>query len=85
MITICKATTSQLDELSPLFDAYRVFYNKKTNLKGAKEFLKQRLTKKQSVIFMAYEGSKAVGFTTTLSELFIGIYVVFMDLKRPLC
>lgn len=63
MITICKATTSQLDDLAPLFDAYRVFYKKKTNIKGAKEFLKQRLAKKQSVIFIAYEDSKAVGFT----------------------
>ena len=38
MITICKATTSQIDDLANFFDAYRVFYKKKTNLKGAKNF-----------------------------------------------
>lgn len=63
MITIFKATTRHLNDLTLLFDAYRIFYKKESDLDGAKEFLKQRLTKKQSLVFMAYEGPKAVGFT----------------------
>ena len=63
MITIFKATTRHLNDLTLLFDAYRIFYKKESDLNGAKEFLKQRLTKKQSDVFMAYEGPKAAGFT----------------------
>ncbi len=85
MITIFKATTRHLNDLTLLFDAYRIFYKKESDLDGAKEFLKQRLTKKQSVVFMAYEGPKAAGFAPALPELFFGEYGAFMDLKRPFC
>ena len=64
MITICKATTSHLNDLILLFDIYRIFYEKKSGLNGAKKFLKQRLTKKQNVVFTVYKDSKAVGFAS---------------------
>ena len=38
MITICKATTSHLNDLILLFDVYRIFYEKKSGLNGAKNF-----------------------------------------------
>ena len=41
MITICEATTSHLNDLTLLFDVYRIFYEKESVLNGAIEFLKQ--------------------------------------------
>lgn len=53
----------ELELIVPLFDAYRVFHKKKSVLCAAREFLRQRLLHKESVIFVAFEGEQAVGFT----------------------
>ena len=63
MYTLIQADLNQLDDLALLFDAYRVFYKKETDLDAAKKFLRERLTNDQSVIFMVYDDSRAVGFT----------------------
>ena len=63
MYTLQKATPEHLEKLAPLFDAYRVFYKKESDLKAAKKFLEERLSKNESVVFMVYEGEKALGFT----------------------
>ena len=60
---IHQATINDLDSLTELFDFYRLFYKQESDLKGAREFLKERLTKNESVIFIAYEDGKPVGFT----------------------
>lgn len=60
---IYSASLAQLDALALLFDAYRVFYRKKSDVKGAKHFLKARMEQKQSVIFVAEVDGKPVGFT----------------------
>lgn len=60
---IHQATINDLDSLTELFDFYRLFYKQASDLKGAREFLKERLTKNESVIFIAYEDEKPVGFT----------------------
>jgi len=63
MSSIRKATVQDLDLISPLFDAYRVFYEKDSDMKGAKNFLKERLENNESVIYLAMEDDKnAVGF-----------------------
>ena len=48
-----KATSKDLDSLSELFDAYRMFYHKSTDLEGAKTFLEERISNKDSEIFIA--------------------------------
>lgn len=63
MIAIKKAGCEDLDELAVLFDAYRQFYKEETDVAAAKDFLEQRLLANESVIFMALENNKAVGFT----------------------
>ena len=63
MIQIQRAHLSHLDQLAQLFDAYRVFYRKKPNLGGAKQFLNERMDKKESVIFVALLEQQLVGFT----------------------
>ena len=61
---IRQAAIIDLELLIPLFDAYRIFYNKKSDIPGARKFLKERIEKEDAVIFVAQveEGSLA-GFT----------------------
>jgi len=49
--------------LSELFDAYRMFYRKTTDILGAKTFLKERISNKDSELFVAESAdNKLVGF-----------------------
>jgi len=60
---IRKATIQDLDLIVPLFDAYRVFYNKESDIVGANDFIQQRLEHQESTIFLAFdEANQAVGF-----------------------
>lgn len=61
--TIVTAHLEQLNDLAPLFDAYRVFYKEPSDLPRATAFLRERLTQHDSVIFMAYQNDQALGFT----------------------
>ena len=62
-MTIRAATISDLDQLSKLFDPYRVFYRKKSDITSAKNFLTERLNEKDSEIFIAENNKKSlVGF-----------------------
>ena len=57
------ATSKDIEHLSELFDGYRIFYRKTTDLKGAKAFLRERITKKDSKLFVAEtQTHKLVGF-----------------------
>ena len=61
---IIKASSDFLDELIPLFDAYRVFYKQPSDLRAAGYFLADRIQKKESVIFLALDATgKGLGFT----------------------
>jgi ribosomal protein S18 acetylase RimI-like enzyme len=63
-IFVKRATLPDLELIVPLFDAYRQFYEQAQDLTLAREFLRERLEREQSVIFLALgaDGS-AVGFT----------------------
>lgn len=63
MITTRIASLTDLNHLSVLFDAYRVFYKQESSIQSAKKFLEDRMQKKQSVIFIAYTGQDIIGFT----------------------
>ncbi|WP_040279942.1 GNAT family N-acetyltransferase [Psychroserpens damuponensis] len=60
---INRAKLKDLDQLAPLFDGYRIFYKQDSNIEAAKRFLKQRMIKNDSIIYIAYENEVAVGFT----------------------
>ena len=63
-MNIRKASMADLDQLSKLFDGYRVFYRKPTNLEAARNFLGNRLDQSDSEIFVCeMEDGKLVGFT----------------------
>jgi ribosomal protein S18 acetylase RimI-like enzyme len=62
-IKIVRAGREHVDLLAPLFDLYRQFYRQPPDLAGAREFLRERLERAESVIFLALEGDRAAGFT----------------------
>lgn len=58
-----EATFEHLNELVELFDAYRVFYEKSSDKRGAAAFLMDRISKQDSKIFIILsEEGKGVGF-----------------------
>jgi ribosomal protein S18 acetylase RimI-like enzyme len=62
-MNIRKVKFTDLDQLAMLFDAYRVFYKKESDLEAAKKFLSERITQSDSEIFVAAaDGNKLVGF-----------------------
>lgn len=62
-VKIITATLDQLEQLAPLFDAYRVFYHQASDLEAATAFLRERLLLRESVTYMALAGETAFGFT----------------------
>ena len=63
-MTTLQATKKHLDQLAPLFNAYRIFYKQTDSIETAKAFLKDRFQQEDSIIFMAFTSEeKAVGFT----------------------
>lgn len=62
-LTIKKATSTDIPQLSILFDNYRIFYKQKSDLALAKSFLTERIQNDESVIFYALSNDeKFVGF-----------------------
>ena len=58
-----RAKKKDIEQLSILFDKYRIFYKKKGDVATAKQFLKKRMKRKESVIFVAEERDELIGFT----------------------
>lgn len=61
-MNIHQATTQDLEGLSNLFNLYRLFYEQKSDLEGAKAYIKERIEKQESVIFVAKDEQNYVGF-----------------------
>jgi len=61
-MSILKATVNDIDSLVELFDLYRIFYHQNSNINGAKEFIKDRLSNEESVIFIAFDANNPIGF-----------------------
>jgi ribosomal protein S18 acetylase RimI-like enzyme len=69
--TVRKATLSDINQLAELFDLYRVFYDKKSDIAAAKEFLSQRIKNNESVIIVTEsQGDKSIVGFTQLYPLF---------------
>ena len=63
-VTIIQADLEHLDQVTPLFDAYRRFYRKPADETGAQAFLRERLSNRDSLILFALDSaSTALGFT----------------------
>ena len=62
-MNIVTASIDDLHIVTPLFDAYRVFYKKDSDLQAAETFIKERLTNNESTIFLALDTlGKGLGF-----------------------
>jgi GNAT superfamily N-acetyltransferase len=61
--TVRQATIYDLEQLVPLFDGYRQFYGRVSDLRAAREFLLARFNNDESTVFIAYEDKRAIGFT----------------------
>jgi ribosomal protein S18 acetylase RimI-like enzyme len=62
-LTVTRAGLSDLDALVPLFDGYRMFYEQPSDEALGRGFLAERLTARDSVIFLAQVEGVAIGFT----------------------
>ena len=61
---IIKATSKEIEMLTPLFDKYRVFYEQESDVKAAQKFLIDRFENNDSIIFMAIsQQGSGIGFT----------------------
>ena len=62
-MSIREATLNDVEAISPLFDAYRVFYEQTSDLDGAAECLKENLSYQRSHVFVFEENETVQGFT----------------------
>ncbi|MBL7944158.1 MAG: GNAT family N-acetyltransferase [Flavobacteriales bacterium] len=72
-VIIRQAIAEDLDELVPLFDAYRVFYGQKSDHVGARYFLHERIVYNESVVLLLIADRQAVGF--------VQLYSVFSSVR----
>ncbi|QPI48649.1 GNAT family N-acetyltransferase [Massilia antarctica] len=85
MSTICirQAVLADLDALSVLFDGYRQFYGRESDVAAAKRFLSERIDHAESVLFIAHEGSDPIGFAQlypSFSSVSLGRIYILNDL-----
>lgn len=83
-ITIKKAAPDDVEDIAPLFDQYRIFYEQPSDLDGARCYLQERLERGESVVFLAYdEQGTPVGFAQlypTFSSISMRPTWIFYDL-----
>ena len=77
-ITVHAGELKHLPDLVPLFDAYRQFYKQASDLEGARAYLLDRLSHGEATVFVAYDETRAVGFTL-LYDTFTSVAM------KPLC
>jgi len=59
---ILHATMDELEDVTVLFDEYRQFYGLESDISSAKVFIQLRMALKESIIFIAVENGKSIGF-----------------------
>ncbi|WP_284042087.1 GNAT family N-acetyltransferase [Flagellimonas myxillae] len=80
---IKQATIADIDLVTPLFDAYRVFYGQESDMEAAKNFLLERFNNAENVVFLALENEVPVGFTQlyrTFSSVSMQPFYILNDL-----
>ena len=81
---IIDAEVSHIEKVGKLFDLYRQFYNYDANLIESTNYIKERINKKESKIFIAInETNEAVGFVQlyeTFGSLDLGKIIILYDL-----
>lgn len=62
-MNIRRINLSEANLVADLFDKYRVFYEKDSDINLAEQFIKTRLGNNESVIFVVLDGELPIGFT----------------------
>ena len=59
-----RAGLEQVNQVAPLFDRYRQFYEQPTDEPRCREYLEQRLSNDESIVFLATKDTgQPIGFT----------------------
>jgi ribosomal protein S18 acetylase RimI-like enzyme len=62
-IAIRRAEAADVPRIGPLFDAYRVFYEQPSDVAAASAFLRERIAREESVVYLAEDDAgTVVGF-----------------------
>ena len=80
---IIKATEEELSLIAPLFDGYRQFYEQKSDIFSCEKYLRERLSRNESVIFLVVDKKEGIGFAqlyATFSSVTLKKYWVLHDL-----
>ena len=72
---VARARLSDLEGLVELFNSYRMFYHQMSDKLGARQYLEDRLSQDESVIFVAISQGEYVGFT----QLYPSFSSVYME------
>lgn len=84
MTRVAQGNLSDLETLVPLFDAYRMFYKRDSDLEGSRAYLRARLERDEATVFLALEISgAALGFAlcySTFSSVVMKPLVILNDL-----
>ena len=68
MTRVAQGNLSDRETLVPLFDAYRMFYKRDSDLEGSRTYLRARLERDEATVFLALEISgAALGFALCYS------------------
>jgi len=82
-LKIIKAEKKHTKDVGILFDLYRQFYKYESALKNSTQYIKDRIYKKESTIFISYYEEEAVGFVQlyeTFDSLNINKKLILYDL-----
>ena len=83
-IKIIKAEQKHIKEVGILFDLYRQFYKYESNLIESTNYIKDRITNNESIIFIAInDANEAIGFVQlyeTFGSLDLGKIIILYDL-----
>ena len=84
MTRVVPAGLSELEMIAPMFDAYRMFYKRDSDLDGSRAYLRARLERGEATVFLALEDSgAALGFAlcySTFSSVVMKPLVILNDL-----
>jgi ribosomal protein S18 acetylase RimI-like enzyme len=81
---VVRAGLEHVETLAPLFDAYRVFYKRDSDLEAARAYMQARLERDEATVFLALgEAGEALGFAlcySTFSSVVMKPLVILNDL-----
>ena len=81
---IIEAKSKHIEKVGELFDLYRQFYKYESNLIESTNYIKDRITNNESIIFIAInDANEAIGFVQlyeTFGSLDLGKIIILYDL-----